>query len=131
MSAEGSPRILIVEDESVIAMNTKLALISMGYEVLPIAISGETALNLIDKLQPDLVLMDIKLRGDMEGMETAGIIWERFRIPVLYVSAHTDEQTMENAARTTSFGYLQKPFNDEDLSAAIREALVRYRSQKN
>jgi CheY-like chemotaxis protein len=131
MELESGPRVLIVEDEGIVAMNTKLQLLAMGYRVLPIAISGRTALTLTERDRPDLVLMDIKLRGRMDGIETARHIWERFRIPVLYVSAHSDEQTLKRAQGTKHFGFLQKPYEEHQLQDAIDCALRTFREEQN
>lgn len=130
MDMESGTRVLIVEDEGIVAMNTKLQLLGMGFRVLPIAISGKTALSLTESDRPDLVLMDIKLRGRMDGIETARHIWERFRIPVLYVSAHSDEQTLGRADETKHFGFLQKPYEEHQLRDAIDHALRTFREEE-
>ncbi len=115
--------ILVVEDEGIVAMNTKLALISMGFEVLPIAISGTSAIKIAGELKPDLILMDIRLRGKMDGIETAIKLREKMDIPVIYVTAHTDEQTVKRANNTKPNGLLQKPVDDKTLKNAINKAL--------
>ncbi|KKL26162.1 hypothetical protein LCGC14_2398050 [marine sediment metagenome] len=115
--------ILVVEDEGIVAMNTKLALISMGFEVLPIAISGTSAIKIAGRLKPDLILMDIRLRGKMDGIETTIKLKEIMDIPVIYVTAHTDEQTVERANNTNPNGLLQKPVDDKTLKKAINKAL--------
>ncbi len=104
-------------------MNTKLALISMGFEVLPIAISGTSAIKIASRLKPDLILMDIRLRGKMDGIETTIKLREKMDIPVIYVTAHTDEQTVERANNTNPSGLLQKPVDDKTLKKAINKAL--------
>ncbi len=115
--------ILVVEDEGIVAMNTKLALISMGFEVLPIAISGTSALKIAVRLKPDLILMDIRLRGKMDGIETTIKLRESMDIPVIYVTAHTDDLTVERANNTNPNGLLQKPVDDKTLKKAINKAL--------
>lgn len=115
--------ILVVEDEGIVAMNTKLSLISMGFEVLPIAISGTSAIKIAGKLKPDLILMDIRLRGKMDGIETTIKLREKMDIPVIYVTAHTDEQTVERANNTKPNGLLHKPVDDKTLKTAINKAL--------
>ena len=115
--------ILVVEDEGIVAMNTKLALISMGFEVLPIAISGTSAIKIAVRLKPNLILMDIRLRGKMDGIETTIKLREKMDIPVIYVTAHTDEQTVKRANNTNPNGLLQKPVDDKTLKKAINKAL--------
>jgi CheY-like chemotaxis protein len=116
-------RVLVVEDEGIVAMNTKLSLIGMGYEVLPIAISGKTALKLAREKRPDIVLMDIRLRGKMDGVDTAIEIQGIIDAPIIYITAHTDEQTVERANSTNPSAFLKKPVEDKVLGKAIRAAL--------
>ena len=115
--------ILIVEDEGIVAMNIKLSLIGKGYKILPIALSGKTALDTAEKYKPDLVLMDILLRGRMDGIETAELITARHNIPVIYVTAHADGDALKRASKTRYAGILKKPVEDRELLAAIEEAL--------
>ena len=121
-------RILIVEDEGIVAVNTKTALLSFGYDVLPIAISAKTALELAQRERPDLVLMDIKLRGPQDGIDAATIIWEEYGIPSVFVSAYGTEETMERVGRIAHFGFLEKPVEEWQLEPAIEEALKKHRS---
>ncbi len=116
-------RILVVEDEGIVAMNTKLSLIGMGFDVLPIAISGTSALKIASGHKPDIVLMDIRLRGKMDGIETVERLKEKVDIPVIYITAHTDEQTVERANNTNPSCLLQKPVDDKTLRKAINKAL--------
>jgi len=116
--------ILIVEDEGIQAMNTKLTLLRMGYEVLPIAISGKSAVELARRHNPDLILMDIRLRGNMDGIEAARIINEKTHTPVIFISAYADEQTMQRAQKTSPVAFLEKPVEEKLLGLKIREALV-------
>jgi len=116
-------RILIVEDEGIQAMNTKLTLLRMGFEVLPIAMSGKSAVELAKRHKPDLILMDIRLRGAMDGIEAAGIINESLHTPVIFVSAYADEQTMQRAQNTNPAAFLEKPVEEQLLGQKIREAL--------
>lgn len=115
--------ILVVEDEGIVAMNTKLALIGMGFDVLPIAISGTSALKIALGKKPDVVLMDIRLRGKMDGIETTKRLKEKMEVPVIYITAHTDEQTVERANNTKPSSLLQKPVDDRTLKKAIDKAL--------
>lgn len=117
-------KILIVEDEGIQAMNTKLALIRMGYEVLPIAISGKSAVDLALRFKPDLILMDIRLRGRMDGIEAAGLIRQKAATPIIFVSAYADENTMQRAQQTHPAAVIEKPIEPRCLGVKIQEALL-------
>jgi CheY-like chemotaxis protein len=119
------PRILIVEDEGVIAVYIKTTLMSLGYEVLPIAISGRSAIETTERHKPDLVLMDITLSGRMDGIEAANIIMDRFNIPVIYVTAHSDAMVVERAMNTKPAGFLHKPVDESLWDSSIKAALGR------
>jgi len=112
-------KILIVEDEGIVAIQTKLTLISLGYDVLPIAISGSSAIDLAGQHSPDLVLMDIKLRGKLDGIDAATSIIGRMSIPVIYVTAHSDEHTLARARATNPAGILNKPVEEYQLRDAL------------
>lgn len=118
--------ILVVEDEPIIARDIEDSLCSAGYAVAAVAASGEEALNKIPLTQPDLVLMDIVLRGSMDGLETAAAIRHRFDIPIVYLTGYADRQTLERAKLTSPFGYLLKPFNDRELQITIAMALYQH-----
>ena len=117
-------RILIVEDEGIQAMNTKLTLLKMGYEVLPIAISGKSAVELALKHKPDLILMDIRLRGRMDGIEAASIIKKKFATPIIFISAYVDEQTTLRYQKAEPVAFLEKPVDEKTLGISIKEALM-------
>ncbi|HEY9597843.1 MAG TPA: response regulator, partial [Cyanophyceae cyanobacterium] len=119
-------QILIVEDERIIAINLKESLESLGYEVVAIASSGKKAIEKARLLCPDLVLMDIRLKGAMDGIEAAEQIWNNLQIPVIYVTGHSDRTTLERAKITAPFGYVIKPIKERELSVAIEIALQRY-----
>ncbi|MEQ8971054.1 MAG: response regulator [Coleofasciculus sp. C1-SOL-03] len=118
--------ILIVEDERIIAINLKEQLESFGYHICAIATSGEKAVETATTLRPDLVLMDICLQGDMDGVEAAQMIWERLSIPVIYVTGHSDLSTLERVKVSSPFGYILKPIKERELFVAIDIALHRY-----
>jgi CheY-like chemotaxis protein len=118
-------RILIVEDDRITAEDIRLSLGSLGYSVTGMASSGEEAIKKAEELHPDLVLMDIVLRGDMDGIEAAGRIRARFNIPVVYLTAYADDETLERAKLTQPFGYILKPFDDRELRSNIEMALYR------
>ncbi len=120
MKKGSSPiNILIVEDEALIAMDLRLTVESMGFKALGTAFSGEESLRKVESLHPDLVLMDIKLRGDMDGVTAAQEIYARFGVPVIYLSAYTDDQTIRRTRGRGSCGCLPKPFEPVDLRNAI------------
>ena len=113
-------RVLVVEDEGVVAMNTKLSLISMGYDVLPIAISGTSALTIATEHSPDVVLMDIRLRGKIDGIETTLKLREQnITAPVIYVTAHTDDTTTSRAKETAPSAFLEKPVDIQKIAQVI------------
>ena len=126
--AEG--RILIVEDEHIVAMGIKRMLKSLGYTVTGVASSGEDAISKAESTFPDVVLMDIMLKGDMDGVEAAKEIRERFDVPVVYLTAYSDNNILERAKKTEPFGYIIKPFDEKDLYSSIEVALHRYRKEK-
>jgi two-component system, response regulator PdtaR len=126
--AEG--RILVVEDEHIVAMGIKKMLKSLGYTVTGVASSGEDAISKAESTFPDVVLMDIMLKGDIDGVEAAGKIKERFDIPVVYLTAYSDNNILERAKRTEPFGYIIKPFDEKDLYSNIEVALHKYRKEK-
>lgn len=118
--------ILIVEDESIIALDIKDQLESLGYTVQAIVSSGEEALEEVKKIKPDLVLMDIVLKGDIDGVETAQKIRDSFDIPIIYLTAHSDEHTLKRAKITEPFGYIIKPSVNKELHGAIEKALNKH-----
>ncbi|MDI6644053.1 MAG: methanogen output domain 1-containing protein [Methanobacteriaceae archaeon] len=120
-------RLLVVEDESIVAMDIKHRAEGLGYDVLGIAASGEEAINKTEEKLPDLVLMDIVLKGKMDGIQAAQEIRERFDIPVVYLTAYSDEKTLSRAKLTGPFGYIIKPFEDRELHSAIEVALYKHK----
>ncbi len=124
-----APRILVVDDEIIIAREVEARLNSMGYVVPGIASSGEEAVRLAAEYKPDLILMDIVIKGDMDGIEAAEAIRREFHVPVIYVTAYTDEKTLERARLTEPFAYLVKPFSERELKANIEMALYKHRME--
>lgn len=123
-------QIMIVEDEGIVAKAIQSGLENLGYIVSVIASSGDEAIQKIVKASPDLVLMDIVLKGEMDGVETAEYIRSRFNIPVIYLTAYTDEKTLQRAKMTEPFGYILKPFEENDLYTAIEMALYKHAMEK-
>ncbi|MBN1991815.1 MAG: PAS domain S-box protein [Anaerolineae bacterium] len=123
-------RVLVAEDEATLAMNTEHKLQALGYNVVAVTAMGEEAVHLAVETRPDLILLDIKLKGKLDGVETAAQIRQRFDIPVIYLTAYADAETIHRAKITAPFGYLLKPFAKEELHAAIETALYRHGLEK-
>jgi CheY-like chemotaxis protein len=111
--------ILIVEDESIVGMNTEFFLKEAGYNVLGVIQSGEEALKFLEIVKPDLVIMDIVLHGDLSGTETTRIINEKYDLPVVYMTAHSDTASQKEISRTVHSGVLLKPFDINQLKELI------------
>ncbi len=118
--------ILIVEDENIVALDMRMRLETMGYRVADVVDTGSLALERALDLGPDLVLMDIKLKGGQDGVEAARVLRERAEVPVIFVTAFTDEKTLERAKRTSPYGYIVKPFHERELRIAIELALYKH-----
>jgi PAS domain S-box-containing protein len=123
-------RILVVEEENIIAMDLEVRLRGLGYIVVGKATNGREALGKVETLSPDLVLMDIVIKGDMDGIQTAEQIRTRFGLPVVYLTAYGDEKTLTRATATAPFGYVLKPFEDRELRSTIEVALYRHNLEK-
>ncbi len=120
--------ILIVEDESIVAKDIAQSLKKLGYNVIEIASSGEAAVIIAEEKKPDLVLMDIMLKGEMSGIDAANFIHEKNNIPVIFLTAYADESTLSKAKISEPYGYIIKPFKEIDLHSNIEMAL--YKHQK-
>ncbi len=123
-------RILVVEDERVIGRDVQNTLVQLGYVVPDVARTGEEALELVGQIEPDLVLMDIRLSGGMDGIETAARIKAEHGSPVIFLTALADHETIARAKATEPYGYLLKPFNDRELQSTVEMAVSRSRSQR-
>jgi chemotaxis response regulator CheB len=123
--ASDSPKILIVEDESVVATNLKRQLAKLNYDVIDWVPTGEAAIELAERTHPDLVLMDIHLAGKMSGVDAARQIWERLQIPIVYCTAHSDVETLQVVETTENYGFIVKPLQSAAVRAAIQLALAR------
>lgn len=124
------PRVLVVEDEAVVAMDVRHRLGRLGYEVCGLADTGERAVELADTLSPDLVLMDIMLAGTMDGVAAAASIRETSGLPVVFLTAHTDARTLQRAGEAGPYGYVIKPFEDRELKTALEIALYKSRMER-
>ena len=123
-------RILIVDDEDIVAGEIQTVLTYLGYSVIDRAVSGEEAIACVEACVPDLVLMDITLQGGMDGIRATEAIHERWDVPVIYLTACDDEGTMQHAKVSDPFGYLLKPFKQRELHIAIEMALYRHRTER-
>lgn len=119
--------ILIVEDSFIVSYHLKATLENEDYQVVDVCDSGEQALEVVAQKKPDLVLMDIMLNGKMDGVEAASIIREAHHLPVIYITALTDKETIGRAKITEPFGYLTKPFEDREIFTVIEMALYKHR----
>ena len=123
-------KILVVEDEGIIGLQIERTLIKAGYEVPAVAASAEEALMAVEASSPDLVLMDIHIDGDQDGVETARKIRDRFRLPVIFVTAHADSATLERARDIEPFGYIVKPISTLSLTSSIEMALHKHKTEQ-
>jgi signal transduction histidine kinase len=124
------PKILIVEDECITAMDIQNCLQNFGYNVPAIADSGEEAIALAETLKPDLILMDIILKGEMDGTAAAKYISCRHQIPIIFLTAFSDEMSLQRAAMSAPYGYVTKPFEAQDLHIAVTMALTKRNLEK-
>ena len=123
-------RILVVEDEAVIALRLQHRLASMGYEVIAVSYSGEDSLEKARNLRPDLVLMDISLPGDIDGIDAARIMKSELDIPIIFLTAYTKDQVVDRTNPAEPCGYLVKPIRDRELKTAVETALCTTDKQK-
>ncbi|MGB8216970.1 MAG: response regulator [Candidatus Methanoperedens sp.] len=123
-------KILLVEDEAIVAMDIKIRIEKLGYIIPAIASTGEDAIKMAAEICPDLVLMDINLGGGMDGVEAAEQIHKRIDIPIIYLTAYADEKTLSRAKITKPFGYILKPFEERELQCAIEFAIYHNHPEK-
>ncbi|MBF0517209.1 MAG: diguanylate cyclase [Nitrospirae bacterium] len=124
-------KIMIVEDEGLTAAYIQDILESAGYVVVAHEFSGEDAIESALKHEPDLILMDIRLQGRMDGIEAAGEIQKRMSVPIVYLTAHSDKSILERARLTLPYGYVLKPFNSKELHSNVEMALYKHRTEQN
>jgi CheY-like chemotaxis protein len=122
-------KILIVEDELLIAKNTGKKLQTLGYTITDIVSSGEAAIASFRQNRPDLILMDIAIKGEIDGIETAIMIKSIEDIPVVFLTAYADDITLEKASNTGCYGYIVKPFKERELHATIKMTLKKHQEQ--
>ena len=122
-------KILIIEDEAIIAENLRMILENYGYDVVDIAARYEEAITAIEKYKLDFVLLDITIKGEKDGIELAHFINDNYGLPFVFLTSHSDKATIDRAKSTSPYGYLIKPFDNEDVYAAIEMALSRFAAQ--
>lgn len=120
-----NPKILIVEDENIVAKDLQKRLMNLGYDIVGIVSTGEEAIKKAIATLPDLVLMDVRLKGEMDGIETASALRFQYGIAVVFLSAYADNDTLKRASKTEPFGYILKPFEERELHTTIEMALYR------
>ena len=123
-------KLVVVEDEIIVAKDIQNRLKRFGYDVPAVAASGEEAIVKVAEIYPDLVLMDIRLKGEMDGIEAARQIYTQFNIPIIYLTAYADDSTIERAKITGAFGYLLKPFKERELYTSIEVTLSKHRMER-
>lgn len=121
----GKIKILVVEDENILALGLKKKLEKLGYTVTGIAASGSETIKKVADNLPDLILMDIVIKGDMDGIETAKKLNETQSIPIIYLTAYADDEILKRAATTVPYGYILKPYKEKELKANIEMAMYR------
>lgn len=124
------PKIVIVEDDAIIGRHIQVSLKRLGYTVLAVFLSGEEAVAQIGLLSPDLILMDISLAGEIDGVEAASLIRSQYHIPIIYLTAFADQQTLQRAKITDPFGYILKPFDERILKITVEMALYKYHMER-
>jgi signal transduction histidine kinase len=129
-SGMSNARIMLVEDERIVALHLQQQLASFGYDVIANVATGAEALHKIEENHPDLILMDIHIQGEIDGIETAARIPPSYHIPVVYLTAYSEEATLERARATKPYGYLLKPFSERELHATIQMVLERSGTEK-
>ena len=118
--------ILIVEDESILAIGMEYSLESFGYSVSGIETSYETAVLHAKEYHPDLIIMDIKLKGEKTGIDAAKVIWQEYKIPIIFLTSYSSEKMIEKAVQTEPYGYLLKPYREKELKATIKTTLYKH-----
>ena len=124
-------KILMVEDDMIIAADISMQLTKLGYQVVGINISGEDALNMVANNRPDLILMDIVLSGKINGIETAKIILEQFQIPVIFLTSNSDDATFQKALLAKPYAFISKPFQKAELARTLKLTFQRIAVEKD
>lgn len=122
--------VLLAEDELLVAEDIQINLENLGYHVPEVIVNGEDIIDAVERLQPQIVLMDIMLKGEMDGIDAAQLIRNRFDIPVIYLTSYSDLNTLERAKTTEPFGYILKPFHADSLQSTIEMALYKHQAEQ-
>ena len=122
--------VLVVEDEKIVSKDIQFSLKKLGYNVVGTADTGESAVEIALETKPDIILMDIKLKGDMTGIEAAASIRNQYNVPIVYLTANTDQGTIQEAKETEPHGYIIKPFKEVDIHTTIEMAIYKHRKEK-
>jgi len=122
--------VFVVEDESIVSKDIQHSLIKLGYNITGSASTGDKAIELIGTEHPDIVLMDIMLKGTMNGIEVAEIVKKEFSIPVIFLTAYADESTLSKAKISEPYGYILKPFKEIDLQTSIEMAIYKHKKEQ-
>jgi DNA-binding NarL/FixJ family response regulator len=125
-----SKKILIIEDEAIIAEEIKITLEGLGHKVLGIIMNGDKAISLLPSIDADLVLLDIQIRGSVSGIDLAHLIRKTHQIPFVFLTAFSDAETLAKVKETLPYGYIVKPFDETDLKVAIELALYKFSMEK-
>lgn len=123
-------KVLIVEDENIVAMDLSRRLSKLGYKVVGMASSGKRALTLVEERAPDIILMDIHIKGNKDGIEVADNINELYQIPIIFLTAYSEDSTLSRARKVRPYGYLLKPFSERELHVAIQVAMERHEADQ-
>ena len=123
-------RVLVVEDDAIVAMHLERVVRQLGYEVLDIIAAGEDAIQKADQLRPDIILMDIRLRGEMTGIEAAIQIHLTNDIPIVFLTAYADEPILQRVKFSNPYAYLTKPVRDKELQASIEVAIYKHQADR-
>jgi len=127
-----SKKVLIVEDDNMLCTVFEMFVTSLGYELVGITHTGKDAIELINLNKPDVILMDIHLEGDIDGIETSKQIYSRFKLPVIYISSDIESETFEKAIQPNTYGFLVKPIYKPILQSTIEFCLAKFQlDQKN
>ena len=123
-------KVLVVEDERILALSLKKKLEKLGFTVTETAQTGQEAIDSTNQEKPDVVLMDIVLKGEMDGIEAAKLIINLHDIPIIYLTAYADDDTIQRAVETCPYGYIMKPYKDREIKANIEMALRKHKAEK-
>ena len=129
MGIEKNIKVVIVEDEPLIAEDLRFLLNSINYTVIGVAQSSLKAMDIIRTRKPDIVLLDISIKGDKDGVDIAHMLNEQYKIPFIYLTSYADQETIDRAKLTMPYGYIIKPFDERDLLSSIEMALYRHEKQ--